>query len=74
MNATTTITKETERHSYEEWRRLGRQVKKGARRGADRLFGFEQTKALGRGGPRTCARCGCGINYGVYCGKCEFGR
>ena len=25
-------------------------------------------------GPRTCKTCGCRINYGVYCGKCEFGR
>jgi len=31
----------------------------------------------GRGGgrrPRACAGCGCRINYGLYCGKCEFGR
>jgi hypothetical protein len=26
------------------------------------------------GGPRKCGKCGCRINYGVYCGKCEFGR
>jgi hypothetical protein len=25
-----------------------------------------------RGGPRTCKDCGCRINYGVYCGKCEY--
>jgi xanthine/CO dehydrogenase XdhC/CoxF family maturation factor len=24
--------------------------------------------------PRTCQQCGGGIRYGVYCGKCEFGR
>lgn len=24
--------------------------------------------------PRTCQQCGCKINYGAYCGKCEFGR
>ncbi len=30
-------------------------------------------KASGRA-PRTCATCHCRINYGVYCGKCEFGR
>jgi hypothetical protein len=23
-------------------------------------------------GPRTCKDCGCRINYGVYCGKCEY--
>lgn len=23
---------------------------------------------------RTCRTCGCRINYGVYCGMCEFGR
>lgn len=23
-------------------------------------------------GPRTCKQCGCRINYGTYCGKCEF--
>lgn len=22
--------------------------------------------------PLTCGRCGCRINYGVYCGKCEY--
>jgi len=22
--------------------------------------------------PRICKTCGCRINYGVYCGKCEF--
>jgi hypothetical protein len=26
-----------------------------------------------RRGPRTCRTCGQRINYGVYCGKCEFG-
>lgn len=25
-----------------------------------------------RRGPRTCDTCGARINYGVYCGKCEF--
>jgi hypothetical protein len=28
----------------------------------------------GRRSPRVCRTCGCKINYGVYCGKCEFGR
>jgi hypothetical protein len=23
-------------------------------------------------GPKTCKTCGCRINYGVYCGKCEY--
>jgi hypothetical protein len=23
-------------------------------------------------GPRVCKDCGCKINYGVYCGKCEY--
>ena len=22
--------------------------------------------------PRTCKTCGCKINYGTYCGKCEY--
>lgn len=26
----------------------------------------------GRRAPRTCKDCGCRINYGVYCGKCEY--
>lgn len=31
------------------------------------------TKSGGvRRGPRVCATCGCRINYGVYCGKCEY--
>lgn len=40
----------------------------------------EQAQALVRlskgGGRRSrvCATCGCRINYGVWCGKCEFGR
>lgn len=25
-----------------------------------------------RHSPRTCKTCGCKINYGVYCGKCEY--
>jgi hypothetical protein len=25
-------------------------------------------------GPRACATCRARINYGVYCGKCEFRR
>jgi hypothetical protein len=71
MNATI----ETERHTYGQWQALGRQVKKGAHRGADGRFGYDQTKAVGtRRGSRTCATCGCRINYGIYCGKCEFGR
>lgn len=64
----------TERDTYEGWKRRGRQVKRGSRRGTDGKFGFDQTQAAGRGGPRTCATCHCRINYGVYCGKCEFGR
>lgn len=24
--------------------------------------------------PRTCRQCSERINYGVYCGRCEFGR
>jgi hypothetical protein len=23
---------------------------------------------------RTCQRCHCRINYGAFCGKCEYGR
>jgi hypothetical protein len=39
----------------------------------------EQARALvpgarGERRQRICASCGCRINYGVYCGKCEFGR
>ena len=65
---------ETERNTYEGWRAKGRQVKRGERRGADGRFAYSQTKAIGRasGAPRTCATCGCRINYGVYCGKCEY--
>lgn len=67
MNVTET------RKTYGEWQAAGRQVKKGERRGADGKFGESQTKAIGGGRrPKTCARCGCRINYGVYCGKCEF--
>lgn len=40
-----------------------------------------KAKALvpaGRGAARrtgnACQQCGCKINYGKYCGKCEFGR
>jgi hypothetical protein len=66
---------ETERHTYEVWKSLGRQVKRGERGGPDRKFAFSQTKAAGGSrGPKACATCGCRINYGVYCGKCEFGR
>lgn len=61
----------TERHTYDGWRANGRQVRAGQRRGPDGKFGFDQTKPKGRG-QRTCATCGCKINYGVYCGKCEF--
>jgi hypothetical protein len=32
-----------------------------------------QAKRTGRPG-RHCATCGQKINYGVYCGKCEFSR
>ena len=66
---------EDQRHTYEGWQSLGRQVKRGERRGSDNKFAFGQTKAKGGSrGPRTCATCGCRINYGTYCGKCEFGR
>lgn len=66
---------QSERHTYGEWQSLGRQVRKGERRGGDGRFSFDQTKGVGKGSARrTCARCGCGINYGAYCGKCEFGR
>lgn len=41
---------DTERHTYQEWQELGRQVKKGQRRGADGRFSFDQTKAAGRRG------------------------
>ena len=67
---------ESERHTYDGWKALGRQVKRGERRGADGKFAFGQTKGSGGGGygQRTCATCGCRINYGRYCGKCEYGR
>lgn len=63
-----------ERHTYEGWKRLGRQVKSGQRRGADGKFGYEQTKAIGNAGsgPQTLHVRGCRINYGLYCGKCEY--
>lgn len=64
---------ESERHTYGEWQTLGRQVKKGQRRGSDGKFSFDQT-AGSRRGERTCGQCGCRINYGTYCGKCEFSR
>lgn len=70
MNATANETRKT----YGEWQASGRQVKKGQRRGADGKFGESQTKAIGGSSGRrgTCARCGCRINYGMYCGKCEY--
>lgn len=71
----TTMTLENERHTYGAWQALGRQVKKGQRRGFDGRFAYDQTKGNGGNrGPRTCATCGARINYGVYCGKCEYGR
>ena len=30
------------------------------------------TRTAMRRGPRVCKDCGCKINYGVYCGKCEY--
>jgi hypothetical protein len=30
------------------------------------------TKQKGGYAPRTCCECGCKINYGKYCGKCEY--
>lgn len=39
----------------------------------------EEAQALVKGparptgrGPRVCKECGSKINYGVYCGKCEY--
>lgn len=70
----TTATVTETRKTYGEWQASGRQVKKGQRRGTDGKFGESQTKAIGGGrrGGGKCATCGCGINYGVYCGKCEY--
>ena len=67
------IAQTEERDTYNGWQVKGRQVKKGQRRGTDGKFSFSQTKAVGSS-RRTCAGCGGRINYGVYCGKCEFGR
>ena len=36
--------------------------------------GPAKPKRCGTFRPRTCAACGQRINYGRYCGKCEFGR
>jgi hypothetical protein len=36
------------------------------------VAGAGPAKARGGRAPRTCATCGCRINYGVYCGKCEY--
>lgn len=36
--------------------------------------GPDKRKGCGTFRPRTCAGCGRRINYGRYCGKCEFGR
>ena len=69
MNATET--QQDDRHTYGEWQAKGRQVKKGQKRGPDGKFSLSQTKAVGKA-PRTCQRCGCRINYGVFCGKCEY--
>jgi hypothetical protein len=64
---------EAERHTYAEWKRLKRQVRRGARSGPDGCFGFAQTKGMGTArAPRRCKSCGGKINYGVYCGKCEY--
>lgn len=69
------MARENERHTYEGWKLHGRQVCAGARRGPDGKFGHEQTKAAGgQRGKKVCATCGGRINYGVYCGKCEFSR
>jgi hypothetical protein len=40
---------------------------------AQALVGTAKKGGAGRA-PRQCATCGCRINYGVYCGKCEFAR
>jgi hypothetical protein len=34
----------------------------------------ERKAASASRGRRVCKSCGQRINYGVYCGKCEFGR
>lgn len=71
---TTTKTAEA-RDTYDGWKAKGRQVKSGQRRGPDGKFGESQTKKIGGSNrPRVCAGCGCRISYGMYCGKCEFGR
>lgn len=36
--------------------------------------GPARPKGCGTFRRRTCKTCGCRINYGVYCGKCEFGN
>jgi hypothetical protein len=39
---------------------------------AQKLAGSGPVQARSRYTPRTCKDCGCKINYGVYCGKCEY--
>lgn len=36
--------------------------------------GPAKPKGCGTFRPRTCEGCRCRINYGRFCGKCEFGR
>lgn len=36
--------------------------------------GPAKPKGCGTFRRRACQTCGSGINYGVYCGKCEYGR
>jgi hypothetical protein len=39
------------------------------------LVGASGPKKSGfRGGRKVCKTCGQNINYGAYCGKCEFSR
>jgi hypothetical protein len=39
---------------------------------ADQARALVSPKKGGGRRPRTCATCGSRINYGVYCGKCEY--
>lgn len=40
---------------------------------ARKLVGSAPAKRCGGvKGPRACEQCGCKVNYGRFCGKCEF--
>jgi hypothetical protein len=41
---------------------------------AQALVTASKPKRPGGRAPRLCATCRCRINYGTYCGKCEFSR